>query len=132
MLPSSGNTDRTSLHLVATKIRDDLLDAGLDQVEIEHPLAYTSAITVHPNALQRYAIDIASVARAMQQAINDGAGGNLTTAQGNILLRTQALHLDTVAYADIPIIQLPQGQMLTLGDIATITYQVPILRYVSA
>ncbi len=81
---------------------------------------YEISIEVAQETLEQYGIGIDQVANAIRAESLNLSAGSIRTSGGDILLRTNTEARDTAAFADLVIISDSNGQLIRLGDIATI------------
>ena len=115
----SGKYPEQGLKEYATKIRDELLDRGIDKVDLYGAREDEIWIEVRPEALQKYnlkLIDISNVVALTSLDIPAGELGGGGSQVRSLGLRTEAREL-----ADIEIKALPDGRRLLLKDIANVS-----------
>ena len=70
--------------------------------------------------LRNYGLTPEEVARSIRASAIEIPAGSIKTKGGEVLVRTTERREFGAEYADIPIIALPNGSVVTLGEIATI------------
>ncbi len=116
-----GDATLRSLRQQAELVRDELLRLpDITQVDISGAPPYEIAIEIDEHTLRRYHLTLERVAARVRAASVDIPGGSVKAASGEILLRTMERRYFGPAYANIAIINYPDGRQLRLGDIATI------------
>ncbi|MEM7256574.1 MAG: efflux RND transporter permease subunit, partial [Pseudomonadota bacterium] len=117
-----GEVDEPALRSRAEQIRDGLLATSrLADVQLDGVRAYEFSIEVSAATLEQYDLTLADIAQKITATSLDLAGGNLKTADGEILLRTPDKRFSEAGFASIPIIVGNTGEVITLADIATIS-----------
>lgn len=106
----------------AERVRDDLLRLpDVTQLELDGVRNYEIAIELSQDRLRQYSLTLAQVSRAIGNSSLDISAGNLKSSGGDILLRSkgQAYHKDE--FDSIVIKTNPDGSIIRLEDIATVT-----------
>ena len=106
----------------AERVRDELLRLpGVTQLELDGVRNYEIAIELSQDRLRQYDLTLAEVSRAVGNSSLDISAGNLKSSGGDILLRSkgQAYHKDE--FDSIVIKTNPDGSIVRLEDIATVT-----------
>ena len=117
----SGSTDERSLKRIADRIRDDLLAIpGITQVGLKATRDYEISIEVSEVALRKWGLTFSQVADAVRRSSLDLPGGRISTAGGDILLRTEGQAYRGEEFERLPILTLPDGSRVELGDVATV------------
>jgi multidrug efflux pump subunit AcrB len=116
-----GDVGERALRRAAEQLERDLLtEPGVSLVDIEGARDYEIPIEVSETNLRRYGLSFDEVARAVRASSLDLAGGSISSASGEILLRTNQKRQNGEAFASIVVRTLPNGSVVTLGDIANI------------
>ncbi|MFK7992738.1 MAG: efflux RND transporter permease subunit [Granulosicoccus sp.] len=109
------------LRILASRVRDDLEALpNVSTVSVTGAREYELAIEVSQASLDRYELTLASVAQAIQASSIDLAAGAITTATGEVLLRTRGQAYSVDDYQSIVVLARPDGTNVTLADVATI------------
>lgn len=117
----SGDQDRKALHALAEEARADLLrDPGITQVEVTGAPDPEIAIEVSREDLEKYNLTLDEVARSVTASSLELPGGAIETASGDLLVRVADRKLQGRQFEDIVIRGTPDGDVLTLAEIATI------------
>jgi len=117
----SADLDEDSLREIAEYHRDNMLRiSGISSIEIDNPREYEIAIEVDPSVLDSLNISLQEISNAINANSLDLSAGNIKSAQGEILVRTNAQAYGKVDYANIPIVTSNNGRPILLGDIAVI------------
>jgi multidrug efflux pump subunit AcrB len=113
-------TERT-LRGIAEKVRDELiLDPGITLVELSGIRPLEISIEVPQDTLREYGLTLEGIAGEVRRAAIELPGGGVKTAGGEVLLRTAERRDYGREFADIPVMSLPDGTTLRVGDVATI------------
>lgn len=116
-----GNTDETTLKLVAEEIRDDIssLD-GISQVSVTYARPWEISIEVSEQTLRQYNLTMTQIADAIRRSSLDLPGGSIKTQGGEILLRSKGQAYRGPDFEDIVIVTRSDGTNIELGDIAIV------------
>jgi len=93
---------------------------GVSIVETFGTRAEEISIEVSESALRRYQISFEEITRAIRGSSINLSAGNLRTEGGEYTLRTSNLANTEVDFASIVVRQLPQGGVVTVGDLAKV------------
>ncbi|NJR13641.1 MAG: efflux RND transporter permease subunit, partial [Phyllobacteriaceae bacterium] len=118
-LSISGDMPEPVLRRWAKQIRDGLIAAGIDKVDLSGLRAEEIAVTVSPAALRRHGLTVSDVARAIGANARDvpsGALGGGVERQLRVIAATD----DLEQLRTIEIRALATGERLLLGDVATL------------
>ena len=116
-----GDVGELALKRAAEELERDLLtQPGISLVALEGDRDYEISIEVSESNLRRYDLTFADVAAAVRRSSLDLAGGSITSASGEILLRTNKKRQTGDAFESIAVRTLPGGAVITLADIANI------------
>ncbi len=116
-----GAADERTLKEIAERVRDDLTAIpGITQVELASARPYEVSIEVSEHALERWGLSFDQVARAVRAASLDLPGGEIETAGGEILLRTEGQAYRGREFERLPLLALPDGTRLLIGDVARV------------
>ena len=104
------------------KVRDDLLKIPtITQLEMAGVRDYEIAIEISQDTLRQYDLTINEISTAVANSSIDVSAGNLRTEGGDILLRSQGQAYRKDAFDEIVVKSNPDGSIILLGDIATVT-----------
>ena len=118
----SGALPERELRLVADRVRDDLEALpNVSSVAVTGTRRYELAIEIPESALDRNGLTLAGVARSIEAGSLDLAAGAVTTAGGEVVLRTRGQARTAAEFGRIVVAARPDGTRVTLADIATIT-----------
>jgi multidrug efflux pump subunit AcrB len=116
-----GNAPERSLREQAEFIRDELLAMpNITQVDLRGVRPYEISIEVTEEALLRYGLTLGTIAEKVRHSSIDLPGGAVKTDGGEVLIRTKEKRYSGAEYAEISILENPDGTELKLGDIARV------------
>lgn len=116
----SGPMPEQTLRRYAREIRDGLLDAGLDRVELTGYRSREIQIEVDDLRLQQLDLTLSGISQTLGQNITDRPSGSLS-GDFDAQLRAVAPKITPTDLAAIEIKSLPTGEALTVGDVADVT-----------
>lgn len=117
----SGDTDQKELRKLGDITRDNLLKKdGITRIDFDANTDYEIAIEISPSTLKSYNLTLERVARAIQQGSVDLSAGNIKTANGDVLIRTDGQAYSKQEFENIPIIADGSRKAILLKDIATV------------
>ena len=94
--------------------------AGISSVVLSGPRDPELWIEVDPAALATYGLDLARIGAVVGARARDVPLGSLTTGSGDYLMRIESGVEGAADLLDLPILALPDGRELRLGDIARV------------
>ncbi|XBQ16713.1 MAG: efflux RND transporter permease subunit [Oceanicaulis sp.] len=100
--------------------RDLLTRPEITTVSLRGVRQYEISISVSEDALRRYGLSFSEVSQAVRNASLDLSGGEIRTAAGDILLRTNARRETGEAFEDVIVRSSTSGARVRLGDVAEI------------
>ena len=143
-----GDVSEKQLRKMAETIRDDLLDAkplgrkpaaswldlfanlfaalkfkspdSITQIDLVGVRDYEIAVEVSEENLRRYGLSFDQVVSAVRSASIDLPAGTIKTRQGEIFVRSKGQRYIGPEFETIPMITLPDGTVVRLGEVATI------------
>ncbi len=116
-----GNADPATLHTVAQRLKEELLaQPELSRLKIWGLIPRQLRIEIDPDRLRQFGLTIADVTNAIQANSLDFQAGQLRTEGGAIFLRADDRALYSPEYAELPIIERPDGSHVSLGDLSTV------------
>ena len=116
-----GDASERSLREQAELMRDELLAMpNITQVDLRGVRPYEISIEVNENTLQRYGLTLDRIADRIRKASVDLPAGAVKSRGGEVLIRTKEKRYRGPGYADITIVENPDGTELKLGDIADV------------
>ena len=118
----SGPYDELTLRSTAEKIRDELsTDPGITLTELGAARPLEISIEIPSHTLRSYGITPSDVAAKIRQSAVEIPAGSVRTDGGEVLIRTTERREFGREFEDIPILALPNGSTVLLGDIAEIS-----------
>jgi len=116
-----GQTDETTLKLLAEEIRDDISSLpGISQVAVGYARPWEISIEVSEHILRQYNLTMTAIANAIRRSSLDLPGGSIKTQGGEILLRSKGQAYRGIDFEEIVIVTQPDGANITLGEIAEV------------
>ncbi len=110
------------LRQLASRVRDELEALpNVSAVSVSGARAFELAIEISQTSLDRYDLTLAAVAQAISASSIDLAAGAITTASGEMLLRTRGQANSADDYREIVVLASDDGTNIKLGDIASIS-----------
>ncbi len=117
----TGPVSEQTLRAAGERAERELLSRdGISTVNLRGVRQYEISISVDEAALRRYQLSFDEVSRAVRNASLDLSGGEIRTAGGDILLRTDARAETGEAFADIIVRASATGARVRLDQIAEI------------
>jgi multidrug efflux pump subunit AcrB len=117
----SGDAPEATLKRLGEQVRDDISALpGVSQVQLQAARPYEISIEVSERALTAHGLTFDQVAQAVRRAALDLPGGSLETRGGEILLRTEGQVYRGGEFSRLPLLTLPDGSRLAMGDVATV------------
>ena len=118
----AGPLSESGLKAIAERMRDDLLNLGLLEVNIQGARNPEIEVEVDEAALRRLGLTPADVSSAIARRANDLPAGTLG---GERAVRTLGTEASAASIAEAPIRAEPDGTVIRVGDVAQVTEQVP-------
>ena len=115
----SGDFPESSLKNYAKDIRDELLQRGVDKVDMFGARDEEIWIEVPPHQLRSLDLKLEDIANRINQSSQDLPSGEL--AGGERQIRSLGLKRTAEEIADIDIIAMPDGRSVQLNDIAVVS-----------
>lgn len=117
-----GDVSERSLREYVETVQDEILDLpGITQVDVKGVRPYEIAIEVSEETLRAYGLTLQRIAERIRVASLDLPAGSMKTAGGEILIRTKEKRYLGHEYANITVIENPDGTEIKLGNIATVS-----------
>ena len=110
-----------SLRLMAEKVREDLL--GLSSVSSASLIGakdYQIDIEMSEDSLRKYGLSLRKVADIVRRENLELPGGTIRSDSGEILLRGKNKKYVGEEIAELPVVTLPDGVVLTVGDLGVV------------
>ena len=118
----AGPLSQSGLKTIAERMRDDLLNRGLLEVNVQGARNPEIEVEVDESALRRLGLTPADVSAAIARRANDLPAGTLG---GERAVRTLGTEASADSIADSPIRAEPDGTVIRVGDVAQVTESVP-------
>lgn len=117
-----GYVDQLTLRRLAETVRDELnrLD-GVRRATLWNRVAYEIAIEVPAARLRQHQLTLADVAEAVRNSSIDLSGGEMKAESGRLQLRSKHTAYDKEQLTSLTLLTRPDGSVVRLGDIATIS-----------
>ncbi|KAA5802201.1 efflux RND transporter permease subunit [Alkalicaulis satelles] len=121
-LALTGPVSEAELRRAGEQAENELLALeGISTALLRGVREYEIAISVSEQALRRFDLSFSEVADAVRAGSVDLSGGEIRTAGGDILLRTDARRITGEAFESIIVRSDPSGARVRLSDVASIT-----------
>ncbi len=121
--PDADSGERSELELreVAEKVRDDLLALPtVSAVNIGGEKDYEITIEISEATLRKYGLTLKAVADIVRRENLELPGGTIRSEGGEVLLRGKNKKYVGGDIAKIPLVTLPDGLVLTVGDLGSV------------
>jgi multidrug efflux pump subunit AcrB len=106
---------------VTEEVRDDLLGlAAVSAANIQGAKDYEIDIEIPEATLREYGLSLRAVADIVRRENLELPGGTIRSEGGEILLRGKNKRSSGAGIAELPLVTLPDGLVLTVGDLATV------------
>ncbi|MBP5978784.1 MAG: efflux RND transporter permease subunit [Halomonas sp.] len=116
-----GSVGLAALHDAAEDIRAELQAVeGISRAELSGNREREIQIHLDEEAIERFGLDHQQLAARIGEEALDLASGQLTTAEGEWLVRYQGRRNSAAEFSDLPILTTAQGSPILLGDIADV------------
>ena len=116
-----GDIPEHAMRQLGEDIRDELLALDdITQVYLAGVRNYELSIEISEEALRRYDLTFADVARKVTQGSLDLPAGRVKTPQGEVVVRARGQRYTGLEYEEIPVLDLPDGAVVRLGQIARV------------
>lgn len=115
----SGPFPESSLKIYAKRIRDDLLERGIDKVNFSGFRDTEIGVELDETSLRRVDLTVSDVATAVQANTRDRPSGTLDSDVER-QLRVVSEDLDAETLRNLPLRATPDGETIRLGDIGRI------------
>ncbi|MCL5426358.1 MAG: efflux RND transporter permease subunit [Gammaproteobacteria bacterium] len=117
-----GSVGLAALHDAAEDVRAELQAAsGISRAELSGNRDREIQVHLDDEAIERYGLDHQQLANRIAEEALDLASGQLTTAEGEWLIRYQGRRNSAAEFAELPILTTAQGAPVVLGDIASVS-----------
>ena len=121
--PTADGGERSELELreVTERIRDDLLALpSVSAVNISGGKDYEITIEISEDTLRKYGLTLKAVADIVRRENLELPGGTIRSEGGEVLLRGKNKKYVGDEIAKLPLVTLPDGLVLTVGDLGTV------------
>ncbi len=116
-----GDAPERTLRKIAEKARDDLSAyPAISQINLTGVRDYEISVEVSEEALRRYGLTFDNVTAAVRAGSLDLPGGVIKTSGGEVLIRSKGQRYVGREFEEIPLITLPEGTIVKLGDVAKV------------
>ena len=116
-----GEVAEAELRDVAEVIRDDLLALpAVSAANLQGARDYEIDIEIAERTLRKYGLSLRNVADIVRQENLEMPGGTIRGESGEILLRGKNKRYVGEEIAKLPLVTLPDGLVLTVGDLGTV------------
>lgn len=115
----SGKYPEEALKEYATKIRDELLEKGIDKVDLHGFREEEIWVEVYPEVLQQFDLKLEDISNAVSSTSQDIPAGEL--AGGESQVRSLGLRSRARDLGNIEVKALPDGRRVLLKDIAIVS-----------
>ena len=117
----AGDVSEEALRDVAEAVRDDLLSLpAVSAANIQGARDYEIDIEIPEATLRKYGLSLQAVAEIVRRENLELPGGLIRGKSGEILLRGKNKRYSGEEIAKLPLVTLPDGLVLTVGDLATV------------
>jgi multidrug efflux pump subunit AcrB len=117
----SGETDERTLKQIGEQIRDEINELPeVSQVDLTGTKPYEVSIEVSEEILRNYGLTFDEIARAVKMSSLDLPGGSISTAGGEISLRTKGQAYSGQEFGDIILRSYADGTRLRLSDVVQV------------
>lgn len=116
-----GEVPEKALRFWAETIENEIrLVDGVARTTLSGIRDYQISIEISEDALRRYGLDITDIRDAVAGFSTDIPAGTIEAVQGDVLLRVQEKRFTGAEFETIPLRSLPNGSVLTLGDVGAV------------
>ena len=106
---------------VAELVRDELLALpAVSAANLQGAKDYQIDIEISENTLRKYGLSLQKVAEIVRRENLELPGGTIRSESGEILLRGKNKRYVGAEIAKLPLVTLPDGLVLTVGDLGTV------------
>ncbi len=117
----AGGVSEAELRDVAEVIRDDLLALpAVSAANLQGARDYEIDIEISERTLRKYGLSLREVANIVRQENLELPGGRIRGESGEILLRGKNKRYVGDEIAELPLVTLPDGLVLTVGDLGAV------------
>ncbi len=117
----AGDMDEADLLRAARRVRDDLVEIrGISQASVQGANPLEIAIEADPRTLRDYGLTFSDLSDAIQRSSLDLPAGQITTDEGNLMIRSKGQAYVGQDFEDI-VISNREGSEVRLGSVARVT-----------
>jgi hydrophobic/amphiphilic exporter-1 (mainly G- bacteria), HAE1 family len=117
----AGEVSEEELRDVAEAVRDDLLSLpAVSAANLQGARDYEIDIEIPEETLRKYGLSLQAVANIVRRENMELPGGLIRSESGEILLRGKNKRYSGEEIAKLPLVTLPDGLVLSVGDLATV------------
>ncbi len=118
----SGDVSEKEIRQIAEQVREGILKIpGVTQAELDGVRNYEIAVDISQDKLREYDLTIEAIANAISSSSLDLSAGSVKTDGGDVLVRSKGQAYRQDDFDRIVLKTHPNGTVLTIGDIATIS-----------
>lgn len=122
MVTLSGDIGEEALKEAARRVKDELRSlSGMGSIVTVGTRGYEIRVDVDLRALQRHGLRLSGVTDVVRAWMAEVPGGTLRTPATNLAIRTMGIAERPDAVRGIPLKATPEGQVVRVGDVATVT-----------
>lgn len=116
-----GDADERTIKRIGERVRDDLAaQPEITQVDLVVARPYEVSIEVSEGRLRRHGLTFDDVVRSVRRSSVDLPGGTIKARGGEVLLRAKGQAYNRLDFEALPLLALPDGRRLRVGDVATV------------
>ncbi|MFC3034554.1 efflux RND transporter permease subunit [Pseudoalteromonas fenneropenaei] len=117
----SGDLSNHDLKDLGNKLHDEMMSLpGINLVNFHSGLAYEIGIEVSPDKLREYGLSFRDIANAVRNFSANMSAGQIRSENGYISMRVEHQAYRGNEFRSLPLLNLPDGAQIRLGDVATI------------
>ena len=121
LAPDGEEVSELELRDVAELVRDDLLALpAVSAANLQGAKDYQIDIEISEKTLRKYGLSLQKVAEIVRRENLELPGGTIRSESGEILLRGKNKRYVGAEIAKLPLVTLPDGLVLTVGDLGTV------------
>ena len=117
-----GDVNEIALRSLAETVRDELLqDPEITQINLDGIRDLEISVEISQERLRAHGLTLDEVADIIGKSALELPGGSMKTTQGEILVRVKDRRELGVEFAKLPVITTPEGSVVRLEDLGTVT-----------
>ncbi|WMN60273.1 efflux RND transporter permease subunit [Pseudoalteromonas xiamenensis] len=121
ILSLSGDLSRHDLKDLGNKLHDEMLSLpDINLVQFYSGLKYEIGIEVSPDKLREYGLTFRDISNAVRGFSANMSAGQIRSENGYISMRVENQAYRGDEFRNLPLLNLPDGAQIRLGDVATI------------